>query len=262
MRLPATSTATAFAEGFSCSFLCDFIRGHAVTHSRTFHLKTSSPPAGPLFLDPPLAPASRGNPPVRQRLSLPVVKRPLRIGARLARRLPKIHFEGPCWTGILNYNIVEVILLRNLLFTPLQRAAEAHERKSTKALCCQIIHNTADAISSLLLLFIFFFLFPVEQCSLLDAFTTGTDPCWCSGSRAGDLAIMCMWLDIWDGSHESVLAWPRPLTAHSPFSKSKNGPRASAEAQPAPSVCWEDHFTNVNGYNNKIPLWKCDGSIL
>lgn len=96
MRLPATSTATAFAEGFSCSFLCDFIRGHAVTHSRTFHLKTSSPPAGPLFL----APASRGNPPVRQRLSLPVVKRPLRIGARLARRLPKIHFEG----AVLNRN--------------------------------------------------------------------------------------------------------------------------------------------------------------
>lgn len=157
MRLPARYTATAFAEGFSRSLLCDFIREHAVTHFRTFHLKTSSPPAGPLFLDPPpLAPASRGNPPVRQRLSLPVVKWPLRIRARLARRLPKIHFEGPSWTGILNYNIVEVILLRNLLFTPLQRAAEAHECKSTKALCCQIIHNTADAISSLLLLFIFF----------------------------------------------------------------------------------------------------------
>lgn len=76
--------------GLSCSFLCDFIWG-SVTPSNTFHLKTSSLRAGLLFLDP--APASRVNPLRREPLSLPVVKRPLRIDACFAQRLLKILFE-------------------------------------------------------------------------------------------------------------------------------------------------------------------------
>lgn len=101
MRLPATSAATAFADGYSCSFLCDFIRGHAchaLQHFPTWkHLHRL---LGPCFSTPPLAPASRGNPPVRRRLSLPVVKRPLRIGARLAPAAP----QDTLWRAVLNRN--------------------------------------------------------------------------------------------------------------------------------------------------------------
>lgn len=158
MQLLATSTATAFAEAWGVQLqfpLWFYLRTrHTIQHFPPENIFTA---CWALVSRSPHALASRGNPLMREPLSLPVVKQALRIDARFAQRLLKIHFEMLGWTGILNYNIVEVILLCNLLFTPLQRAAKAHECKSTKTLCCQIIHNTADAISSLLLPFILFF---------------------------------------------------------------------------------------------------------
>lgn len=96
VRLPATPTASAFAEGARGSAavsLCDFIRGHAVTHSSTFPPENIFTACWALLsrIPPPEVIL-----PVHQLLSPTVVKRPLRIGARLARRLPEIHFEGPC----------------------------------------------------------------------------------------------------------------------------------------------------------------------
>lgn len=144
MQLPTASTATAFAAVSFVILFGDTPKNQALS---TWNIFTA---CWALVFRSPRAPSLRSNPLMRDPLSLTVVRRSLRIDARFAQRLLKIHFERLRWTGILNYNIVKEILLCNLLFTPLQKAAEAHERKSTKTFCCQIIHNTADAISSLL----------------------------------------------------------------------------------------------------------------
>lgn len=112
---------------------------------------------------------SMGNPsvPASSSGNGPLVKEPL-IPTHSLR-----HIEKLCWAGILNYTSREVILLYNLLFTPIHKAGIAHEHKSTKGTFCQIIHSPQYHSCHVAFL--------MKQCVLLGIFMAGTGPGRLSG---------------------------------------------------------------------------------
>lgn len=87
-----------------------------------------------------------------------------------AHPLLKIYIKSPCRTGILNYSVVEVILLCNLLFTPIHKAVMLTSTNPQR-------HSLPDYPQYCSCHFSFL----VKQYVLLEAVVAGTDPGWHSG---------------------------------------------------------------------------------